>query len=138
MHLLPDLVEYDETEGYCLEQDPTNLLNEGFRYRDPSTGTFLTRDPLGFKAGPNMYTYVRMRQPIAGVCQLCQNKGRDKLLEYRGRVRTACPHPSGRLNTRATHIQCSSPPTTGIDRIDRQPMAICKRLALPTSSSPAG
>jgi len=33
-------------------------LNEGFRYRNPSTGTFLTRDPLGFKAGPNMYTYV--------------------------------------------------------------------------------
>jgi RHS repeat-associated protein len=59
MNLLPDLVEYDETEGYRLEQDPTGLLNEGFRYRDPSTGTFLTRDPLGFKAGPNMYTYVR-------------------------------------------------------------------------------
>jgi len=59
MNLLPDLVEYDETEGYRLEQDPTGLLNEGFRYRDPETGTFLTRDPLGFKAGPNMYTYVR-------------------------------------------------------------------------------
>ena len=59
MNLLPDLVEYDETEGYRLEQDPTGLLNEGFRYRDPSTGTFLTRDPLGFMAGPNMYTYVR-------------------------------------------------------------------------------
>jgi RHS repeat-associated protein len=59
MNLLPDLVEYDETEGYRLEQDPTGLINDGFRYRDPSTGTFLTRDPLGFKAGPNMYTYVR-------------------------------------------------------------------------------
>lgn len=27
-------------------------------YRDPETGTFLTRDPKGFVDGPNMYTYV--------------------------------------------------------------------------------
>jgi RHS repeat-associated protein len=49
----------DRQRASTKEQDPTGLLNEGFRYRDPSTGTFLTRDPLGFKAGPNMYTYVR-------------------------------------------------------------------------------
>ena len=28
-------------------------------YRDPETGTFITRDPAGFIDGPNMYTYVR-------------------------------------------------------------------------------
>jgi RHS repeat-associated protein len=49
----------DRQKANTKELDPTGLLNEGFRYRDPSTGTFLTRDPLGFKAGPNMYTYVR-------------------------------------------------------------------------------
>jgi RHS repeat-associated protein len=49
----------DRQKANTKEQDPTGLLNEGFRYRDPSTGTFLTRDPLGFKAGLNMYTYVR-------------------------------------------------------------------------------
>ena len=49
----------DRQKASTKEQDPTGLLNEGFRYRDPDTGTFLTRDPLGFKAGPNMYTYVR-------------------------------------------------------------------------------
>jgi len=48
----------DRQRANTKEQDPTGLLNEGMRYRDPSTGTFLTRDPLGFKAGPNMYTYV--------------------------------------------------------------------------------
>ena len=37
---------------------PTGLLNEGFRYRDIQTGTFLTRDPIGFNGGPNLYTYV--------------------------------------------------------------------------------
>ena len=40
------------------EEDPTGLLNEGFRYRDLETGTFLTRDPLGFVDGPNVYAYV--------------------------------------------------------------------------------
>jgi RHS repeat-associated protein len=49
----------DRQKASTKEQDPTGLLNEGFRYRDPATGTFLTRDPMGFKAGPNMYTYVR-------------------------------------------------------------------------------
>jgi len=49
----------DRQKASTKEQDPTGLLNEGFRYRDPATGTFLSRDPLGFKAGPNMYTYVR-------------------------------------------------------------------------------
>jgi RHS repeat-associated protein len=48
----------DRQKANTKELAPTGLLNEGFRYRDPDTGTFLTRDPLGFKAGPNMYTYV--------------------------------------------------------------------------------
>jgi RHS repeat-associated protein len=41
------------------DEDPTGLLNEGFRYRDLETGLFITRDPLGFVDGPNVYTYVR-------------------------------------------------------------------------------
>jgi RHS repeat-associated protein len=48
----------DRQRASTKEQDPTGFLNEGFRYRDPDTGTFLTRDPLGFKAGLNNYTYV--------------------------------------------------------------------------------
>ena len=40
------------------DEDPTGLLNEGFRYRDLETGIFLTRDPMGFVDGPNVYTYV--------------------------------------------------------------------------------
>jgi RHS repeat-associated protein len=40
------------------EEDPTGLLNEGFRYRDIETGSFITRDPTGFVDGPNLYTYV--------------------------------------------------------------------------------
>jgi RHS repeat-associated protein len=41
------------------EEDPAGLLNEGIRYRDLETGTFLTRDPAGFVDGPNLYAYVR-------------------------------------------------------------------------------
>ena len=41
------------------EEDPSGLLNEGFRYRDLETGAFITRDPMGFVDGPNLYAYVR-------------------------------------------------------------------------------
>jgi len=32
-----------------IEEDPTGLLNEGFRYRDLETGSFITRDPIGYQ-----------------------------------------------------------------------------------------
>ena len=41
------------------EETDLNLLNEGMRWRDLETGTFLTRDPLGYADGPNIYCYVR-------------------------------------------------------------------------------
>ena len=40
-------------------EEPGGLVNDGFRYRDRLTGTFLTRDPAGFIDGPNDYNYVR-------------------------------------------------------------------------------
>ena len=55
--------EYGQTDlrqmANTKEEDPTGLLNEGFRYRDLETGIWLTRDPAGFVDGPNVYTYVR-------------------------------------------------------------------------------
>jgi len=41
------------------EETDLGLLNEGMRFRDLETGTFLTRDPIGFKDGPNQYCYVQ-------------------------------------------------------------------------------
>ncbi|MGJ8676364.1 MAG: CHAP domain-containing protein [Akkermansiaceae bacterium] len=41
------------------DEDPWGGLNEGMRYRDLEFGIFLTRDPMGFVDGPNVYTYVR-------------------------------------------------------------------------------
>lgn len=49
----------DRQRANSKEEDPTGLLNEGFRYRDLEFGIFLTRDPAGFVDGPNLYTYVR-------------------------------------------------------------------------------
>ncbi len=40
-------------------EEPAGLINEGFRYRDRQTNTFITRDPAGFIDGPNDYNYVR-------------------------------------------------------------------------------
>jgi len=49
----------DRQKANTKDEDPTGLLNEGFRYRDLETGVFITRDPAGFVDGPNLYTYVR-------------------------------------------------------------------------------
>ncbi|MDF1816408.1 MAG: RHS repeat-associated core domain-containing protein, partial [Verrucomicrobiales bacterium] len=49
----------DRQKANTKEQDPHGLINDGFRYRDAETGSFITRDPAGFVDGPNLYTYVR-------------------------------------------------------------------------------
>jgi RHS repeat-associated protein len=48
----------DRQRANSKDEDPSGLLNEGFRYRCLETGIFITRDPLGFIDGPNLYTYV--------------------------------------------------------------------------------
>jgi RHS repeat-associated protein len=48
----------DRQKANTKEEDPTGLLNEGFRYHDLETGEFITADPMGFVDGPNRYTYV--------------------------------------------------------------------------------
>jgi RHS repeat-associated protein len=40
-------------------QDPTDFVYFGQRYYDPQTATWLTQDPLGTSAGPNLYAYVK-------------------------------------------------------------------------------
>ena len=52
-------INEDKQRGNSKDEDPTGLLNEGFRYRDLETGVWLSRDPAGFVDGPNVYAYVR-------------------------------------------------------------------------------
>jgi len=55
-----------------------------------------------------------MRQPIAGVCQLQQkDEIAGELLRLRPYAKAGAEtwYPSGRVNTRATHIQCCPRPT---------------------------
>jgi len=40
-------------------EEPGGLVNDGLRYRDRSTSSFISRDPAGFIDGPNVYNYVR-------------------------------------------------------------------------------
>ncbi len=49
----------DRQKASSKDEDPTGLLDEGMRYRDLLTDTFITRDPAGMIDGPNEYTYVR-------------------------------------------------------------------------------
>ncbi len=46
----------DRQRSNTKDRDPTGLINDGMRYR--SDHLYLTRDPLGFVDGPNVYTYV--------------------------------------------------------------------------------
>jgi RHS repeat-associated protein len=39
-------------------EEPGGLINDGYRYRDRNTHTFITSDPAGFIDGPNTYNYV--------------------------------------------------------------------------------
>jgi RHS repeat-associated protein len=55
----------DKQRANTKDEDPTGLLNEGFRYRDLETGVWLSRDPAGFVDGPNLYAYVK-QNPWSG------------------------------------------------------------------------
>jgi RHS repeat-associated protein len=55
----------ERQRGNTKDEDPTGLLNEGFRYRDLETGEFISRDPMGFIDGPNVYAYT-MQNPWSG------------------------------------------------------------------------
>jgi RHS repeat-associated protein len=48
---------YKARQGYYTDQE-TGLLLLTHRYYDPGTGRFLTRDPIGYNGGINLYAYV--------------------------------------------------------------------------------
>jgi len=49
----------DRQKSNTKDEDIPGYANEGFRFRDLETGTFITRDPAGFVDGPNLYAYVK-------------------------------------------------------------------------------
>ena len=51
-------INQDKQRGNSKDEDPTGLLNEGFRYRDLDTGVWLNRDPIGESGGINLYGMV--------------------------------------------------------------------------------
>jgi len=48
----------DRQKSNTKDEDIPGYANEGFRFRDLESGTFLSKDPAGFVDGPNLYTYV--------------------------------------------------------------------------------
>ena len=51
--------------GYYLDAE-TGLYLLGLRYYDPGTGRFLTRDPIGYAGGANLYRYCH-NNPAGGI-----------------------------------------------------------------------
>ena len=54
---LSDPFGYKGQAGYYSDLE-SGLLMLTFRYYNPNTGRFLTRDPIGFDGGMNLYSYV--------------------------------------------------------------------------------
>jgi RHS repeat-associated protein len=52
---------------YC--DDETDLVYYGYRYYNPSTGRWLSKDPIGEKGGKNLYAFLR-NHPISSVDRL--------------------------------------------------------------------
>jgi len=48
----------DRQKSNTKDEDIPGYANEEFRFRDLETGAFLSKDPLGFVDGPNVYAYV--------------------------------------------------------------------------------
>jgi RHS repeat-associated protein len=63
--------------GFGYQSDDTGLQLLGHRYYDPSTGRFLTRDPI--KDGPNWYAYC-LNDPV----NWADPNGLDKIVIVRG------------------------------------------------------
>lgn len=54
---------YGGQSGYYTDRE-TGLQLLGFRYYDPAAGRFLTRDPIGYAGGANLYAYAG-NSPVA-------------------------------------------------------------------------
>lgn len=48
----------DRQKSNTKDEDIPGYANEGHRFRDLETGAFISKDPLGFVDGPNVYAYV--------------------------------------------------------------------------------
>ncbi len=54
----PDPFGYEARAGYYTDAE-TGLMLLTHRFYDPATGRFLTRDPIGYAGGINLYSYTR-------------------------------------------------------------------------------
>ena len=60
-----DVFEYGAQWGYYTDAE-TGLILCTHRYYDPSAGRWITRDPIGYEGGVNLYGYCG-NQPVQGI-----------------------------------------------------------------------
>ncbi len=154
----------DKQRANSKDEDPTGLLNEGFRYRDLETGVWLSRDPAGFVDGPNLYAYVKqnpwtgfdplglaeesvvvkaIKERSALVAQTYENAGRqDGANAQRAkfeRGQAAASAMAGGMNefVSNTPIGAANEAFTGVNAMG-DPLSAGERLAVLAGFVPAG
>jgi RHS repeat-associated protein len=85
---------------YGYRQDPTGLYLLGSRYYDPTNARFLTRDPTGYQAGPNLYAYCE-GNPITR----CDPEGTDTIQKFQDQSQMALGKLDGVSAAPAIHRQ---------------------------------
>ena len=110
----------DRQKSNTKDRDPWGGINEGMRYREGPV--FLTRDPLGFVDGPNVYTYVRQNpwtkfDPLGLSAASKVGKGLMKLPKYLKNMKFA-----GRSDVTTTVLRQSGSKVdeTRLTRIDEK------------------
>jgi hypothetical protein len=94
------------------------IASTSLAYRDTETGTFLTRDPLGYKDGPNLYCYVHCN-PITrfdpfGLAWETSNDWSDETKEeFRGKL---TDNMAALQNDQKENFDCADAALTGTIR----------------------
>jgi RHS repeat-associated protein len=77
----------------------TGLYYYRARYYDPNPGRFISEDPVGLRAGPNMYAYVQNNSPKftdpIGLTKTCTPQGDPLRISDWGRWKNGPPIPKG-------------------------------------------
>nr|WP_314788553.1 RHS repeat-associated core domain-containing protein [Burkholderia stabilis] len=89
---------------YCDEE--TGLYYNRYRYYDPGTGRFISKDPIGLQGGINVFLYAP--NPVSWIDPLGLARSGQWVTVGNGRIRIDPPHVENTNQQIHAHCQCKS------------------------------